>query len=151
MILKTYTRILTTDLQRTVETLKAVHGVQPHLTIPFESWTIVAIGDVLIVGGTEEALAPIRGSLGPWIVENVDDTKATLVKLGATVVRDPWRPGAMGHRRCSTVPDAPAAPTGSHERPRRFLKFNHGAAGESAWADAFSAHCCHNAVSRTSL
>jgi predicted enzyme related to lactoylglutathione lyase len=88
MIFKTYTRIFTTDLESTVATLKAVHGTEPHLRVEFAPWTLVGIGDVLAVGGTEEALEPIRGSLGPWIVEDIDDTKSKLLALGAAVMRD---------------------------------------------------------------
>ncbi|MFL0418611.1 VOC family protein [Sphingomonas sp. 179-I 2A4 NHS] len=88
MILKTYTRIFTTDLEGTVATLKAVHGTEPHFRLDFDPWTLVGIGDVLAVGGTDEALEPIRGSLGPWIVEDIDDAKAKLLANGASVVRD---------------------------------------------------------------
>jgi hypothetical protein len=88
MILKTYTRILTTDLDSTVATLKAVHGTDPHLRFDFDPWTLVGIGDVLAVSGTDEALEPIRGSLGPWIVQDIDDIKKKLLLNGASVVRD---------------------------------------------------------------
>jgi hypothetical protein len=88
MILKTYTRILTTDLETTVATLKAVHGTNPHFMLDFDPWTLVGIGDVLAVGGTTENLEPIRGSLGPWIVQDIDDTKRMLLLNGASVVRD---------------------------------------------------------------
>jgi len=88
MILKTYTRIFTTDLESTVATLKAVHGTQPHLWLNYAPLTLVGIGDVLAIGGTEEALKPIRGSLGPWIVEDIDDAKSKLLANGASVIRD---------------------------------------------------------------
>lgn len=88
MVLKTYTRILTTDLKVTVETLKAVHGTEPHFSLDFGPWTLVGIGDVLAVGGTEETLEPIRGSLGPWIVADIDHVKKTLLRNGASLVRD---------------------------------------------------------------
>lgn len=88
MILKTYTRIFTTDLDATVTTLKVVHGTEPHFRLDFAPWTLVGIGDVLAVGGTEEALQPIRGSLGPWIIEDIDDVKSKLLANGASVVRD---------------------------------------------------------------
>jgi predicted enzyme related to lactoylglutathione lyase len=88
MILKTYTRIFTTDLESTVATLKAVHGTEPHFRLDFDPWTLIGIGDVLAVGGTDEALEPIRGSHGPWIVEDIDDARAKLLANGASVVRD---------------------------------------------------------------
>jgi hypothetical protein len=67
MILKTYTRIFTTSIDLTLRTLKAVHGREPHLDFVFGDWRIVALGDVLVVGGTEESLAPIRGSFAPGL------------------------------------------------------------------------------------
>ena len=88
MILKTYTRILTTDLESTVATFKAVHGTDPHFKLDFYLWTLVGIGDVLAVGGTDETLKPIRGSHEPWIVQDIDDIKRKLLLNGASVVRD---------------------------------------------------------------
>ncbi len=61
MILKTYTRILTTDLETTVATLKAVHGTNPHFMLDFDPWTLVGIGDVLAVGGM--SYSPILGQI----------------------------------------------------------------------------------------
>lgn len=88
MILKTYTRMFTTDLESTVATLKAVHGTEPHLWLDYDPLTLVGIGDVLVIGGTDEVLAPIRGTFGPWIVEDIDDAKAWLLANGASVLRD---------------------------------------------------------------
>jgi hypothetical protein len=88
MILKTYTRIFTTDLESTVATLKAVHGTEPHLRLNYDPLFLVGIGDVLVIGGTHKALAPIRGTLGPWIVEDIDEAKRKLLANGAAVVRD---------------------------------------------------------------
>lgn len=54
MILKTYTRIFTTDLEATVATLKAVHGTEPHFRLEFAPWTLVGIGDVLAVAALRQ-------------------------------------------------------------------------------------------------
>jgi predicted enzyme related to lactoylglutathione lyase len=88
MILKTYTRLFTTDIDSTVATLKAVHGTEPHLRLEYDPRTLVGIGDVLVIGGTDAALEPIRGSFGPWIVENIDDARRELLAHGASVMRD---------------------------------------------------------------
>lgn len=88
MILKTYTRILTTDIDATVATLKAVHGTEPHFRFNYDPLTLVGIGDVLVIGGTDEALAPIRGSFGPWIVEDIEAVKGMLLANGAAVLQD---------------------------------------------------------------
>jgi len=88
MILKTYTRVLTTDIEATVATLKAVHGTEPHFRFDYDPLTLVGIGDVLAIGGTDAALEPIRGSFGPWIVEDIDAAKGMLLANGASVLQD---------------------------------------------------------------
>jgi predicted enzyme related to lactoylglutathione lyase len=79
---------LTTDLESTVATLKAVHGTDPHFMFNYDPLTLVGIGDVLVIGGTDGALEPIHGSFGPWIVEDIDDAKGKLLANGASVVQD---------------------------------------------------------------
>lgn len=88
MILKTYTRIFTTDLEGTLRLLRRLHVSEPHLRFRFDPWELVGIGDVLVVAGTDEALAPIRGSLGPWIVTDIDETRRSLVEDGAEITRE---------------------------------------------------------------
>ncbi|WP_375396622.1 hypothetical protein [uncultured Sphingomonas sp.] len=88
MILKTYTRIFTNDAEATLRILRPLHASEPHLRFRFDPWQLIGIGDVLIVGGTDDALAPIRGSLGPWIVTDIDETRALLVDAGAEITQD---------------------------------------------------------------
>lgn len=101
MILKTYTRIFTTDGEGTLGVLRRLHAGEPHLHIRFDPWELTGIGDVLVVAGTDEALAPIRGSLGPWIVSDLDETRRTLVEAGAEITRDiaPVPTGRMMYAR----------------------------------------------------
>lgn len=101
MILKTYTRIFTNDAEQTLRILRPLHAGEPHLRFRFDPWELIGIGDVLIVGGTDDALAPIRGSLGPWIVTDIDETRALLVEAGAEIVRDiaPVPTGRMMYAR----------------------------------------------------
>lgn len=65
MILKTYTRIFTTNLESRMAKLNAVHGMEPHLRLNYDPSSLIGIGDVLVIGGSDEALAPIHGSLRP--------------------------------------------------------------------------------------
>ena len=88
MILKTYTRIFTTDPEGSLNLLRTLHGTEPHPRVTFAEWTLIGIGDVLVVGGSEEALAPIRGSLGPWIVEDIEAVQRDLLAAGAVIVRE---------------------------------------------------------------
>jgi hypothetical protein len=85
MILKTYARLFTNDAEKTLETIQALHGDEPHLRLEFKDWHLIGIGDVFIVGGTDEALAPIRDSHGPLIVDDADATMTALQKLGAEI------------------------------------------------------------------
>lgn len=101
MILKTYTRIFTNDAEETLRILRPLHTGEPHLRFRFDPWELVGIGDVLVVAGTDEALAPIRGSFGPWIVTDIDETRELLVDAGAEIVRDiaPVPTGRMMYAR----------------------------------------------------
>lgn len=104
MILKTYTRLFTTDLDASLGVLIALHGNAPHLRFRFEDWELVGIGDILLVAGTEEALLPIRGSHGPWIVDDLDGARAALVEQGAAITRD-IQPSPTGRFLYARHPD----------------------------------------------
>ena len=88
MILKTYTRIFTHNSEQTLAILRKLHDGEPHLHVHFGPWELVGIGDMLVVSGNEESLAPIRGSFGPWIVTDLDETRRVLVESGAEITRD---------------------------------------------------------------
>lgn len=87
MILKTYSRIFTHDSAKALETFRAVYGTEPHLRFHFQDLELIGIGDILIVGGSEEALAPVLGSHGPFIVEDLDETKAIVEKMGSEITK----------------------------------------------------------------
>ena len=101
MIVKTYTRIFTNDAEETLRILRKLHAGEPHLRFRFDPWELVGIGDVLVVAGTDDALAPIRGSLGPWIVTDIDETREILMDAGAEIIRDiaPVPTGRMMYAR----------------------------------------------------
>ncbi len=88
MILKTYARIFTNDLDLTLRTLQPLHKNKPHLRFDFAPWQLAAIGDILVVAGTDDSLAPIRGSYGPWIVGDLQEARELLLRSGATIVKD---------------------------------------------------------------
>ena len=44
--------------------------------------TVVGVGDVFIGAGTDQTLAPIRGSLGPFVVDDLDETLRILEGRG---------------------------------------------------------------------
>ena len=76
-VLKTYARVFTT--------FKALGGGEPHLDFQFKDWRLIGIGDISIVGGTEESLRPIRDSHGPLIIDDLDETLRVLERAGAKI------------------------------------------------------------------
>jgi hypothetical protein len=88
MILKTYTRLFTNDADKTLELFKKLHQTEPHLRFNFNDWDLIAIGDTLIVGGTDESLVSIRDSHGPYIVDNLDETRKILLEGGAEITQE---------------------------------------------------------------
>ena len=86
-ILKTYARVFTNDARKALETFQALHGGEPHLVFRFGDWDLIGIGDVFIVGGTDESLAPIRDSHGPLIVDDLDETRRLIEQAGGEITR----------------------------------------------------------------
>jgi hypothetical protein len=85
MILKTYARVFTNDADKTLELFQKLHQTEPHLRFNFNDWDLIAIGDTFIVGGTDESLVSIRDSHGPYIVDNLDETRRILLEGGAEI------------------------------------------------------------------
>lgn len=87
MILKTYARMFSTDCNATLVALERLHGRQAHLRFRFGEWDLAGIGDMFVVAGTEESLAPIRDSHGPVIVRDLQAIEAELLASGATITQ----------------------------------------------------------------
>lgn len=87
MILKTYARVFTNDYEATLATLERLHGRKAHITLEYGDWSLAGIGDVFVVAGTDEALAPIRDSHGPLIVRDIEALQASLLAEGATITQ----------------------------------------------------------------
>jgi catechol 2,3-dioxygenase-like lactoylglutathione lyase family enzyme len=87
MILKTYARVFTNDADKSLDLFKKLQGSEPHMRLKFRDWDLIAIGDILIVGGTDEVLAPIRNSHGPLIVDDLDETQKVLEQGGAQIIQ----------------------------------------------------------------
>ena len=85
MILKAYVRQFTNDADASLALHKKLHGGEPHMDIVFGEWRLIAIGDVLIVGGTPQSLEPIITSQGPLIVDDLDATKTAIEAAGGRI------------------------------------------------------------------
>jgi len=87
MILKTYTRIVTSSLADSLKPLQKLVGRAPDLRIALPELDIelVAIGDFFIIAGAAEAVIPFRNVLGPVIVDDLEITQALLQQSGAEI------------------------------------------------------------------
>lgn len=88
MILKTCMRVFTNDVDESLKVFEPLHGHGPYMRVKMGEWDIAGIGDVLIVGGTDEALAPIRDSIGPFVVNDLEATRRMLEETGAVITKD---------------------------------------------------------------
>lgn len=88
MILKTYTRIVTTKLDDSLKPLKLLVGREPDLRIPLPDIGVelVAIGDFFLIAGSADAIAPFRNILGPVIVDDLDATQTQLEQSGTEIM-----------------------------------------------------------------
>lgn len=87
MILKTYSRLFSSDCDATLETLERLHGRKAHLRFRFGEWELAGIGGMFVVAGTQDSLAPIRDSHGPVIVRDLDAVETELLSSGATITQ----------------------------------------------------------------
>lgn len=87
MILKTYSRLFSADCDATLATLERLHGRKAHIRFRFGEWDLAGIGDMFVVAGTTESLAPIRDSHGPVIVRDIEAVEAELLSNGATITQ----------------------------------------------------------------
>ena len=87
MILKTYARVFTNDYEGTLATLERLHGRKAHLRLEYGDWSLAGIGDVFVVAGSDEALAPISDSHGPLIVSDIMALQASLREEGAIITQ----------------------------------------------------------------
>lgn len=89
MILKTYLRVFTENVEQSLALLQQLvgHEADMRFQMPDDDLEIVAIGDFCLVGGPAEVLAPIRALQGPLIVDDLDATTAALLAGGADITK----------------------------------------------------------------
>jgi predicted enzyme related to lactoylglutathione lyase len=89
MILKTYLRVFTEDLDRSLQLFRELTGreVDMRFPMPTMSLEVAAIGDICLLGGSPEALAPLRSIQGPLIVKDLDAVKNAITRDGGEIIR----------------------------------------------------------------
>lgn len=87
MILKTYLRLFTTDVDKSLSLAQRLTGraADFRAQMPEIGLDLAGIGDILIIGGNAEHVDPFRDSVGPFVVDDLEETQAILVEEGGTV------------------------------------------------------------------
>ncbi|MDI5962194.1 VOC family protein [Streptantibioticus silvisoli] len=83
MIIRTYARVFTHDMDATLSCLRELHGHPEELRVDFAELEIATIGDLCVVAGPEEALERYRPTVGPLIVDDLDAARETARRFGA--------------------------------------------------------------------
>ena len=104
VILKTYSRIFTSDLEATLAPLRKLVGREPELRVAFQDLEVLTIGGFCIVSGPAESIKPFIGAVGPAIVDDIEATRETLIAAGADIIQ-PIRDAPTGPHMFSRTSD----------------------------------------------
>ncbi|MFF2087237.1 VOC family protein [Nocardia sp. NPDC058176] len=88
-ILKTYARLFVTDLDRALPVYERLVGAPADLRFRFEQAEIAAVGDFLVVAGSEDAVSGYRGTVGPVIVDDLDAATQFVTEIGGEITSGP--------------------------------------------------------------
>ncbi len=89
-VLRTYARAYAPDLDAALGPLTSVTGTPAgtRFSLP-DGPQLAAVGQVLVVAGDEQALAPYRATQATLIVDDLDECQLLLARAGAQVLRGP--------------------------------------------------------------
>ena len=89
MVLKTYARLFTEDMDGSLAFLQTLLGKVPdyRFSMPEAGIEVAGIGDICLVGGDPKTLAPLVNTHGPLVVDELEKTKTQLIANGATITK----------------------------------------------------------------
>jgi hypothetical protein len=87
MILKTYSRIFTSNIAVTLAPLRRLVSREPEIRVAFLDMEVLTIGGFCIVSVPAESIQPFLGAVGPAIVEDIEATRDAHVAAGAAIVQ----------------------------------------------------------------
>ncbi|TQM29707.1 VOC family protein [Nocardia bhagyanarayanae] len=89
-ILKTYARLFVADLDTALPIYESIVGAPTDLRFGFEQAEIAAVGDFLLIAGSPEHIDRYRSTVGPVIVDDLDQLIAQLTASEAVVTGGPF-------------------------------------------------------------
>jgi predicted enzyme related to lactoylglutathione lyase len=88
-VLATLARVYVDDLDAALPTFVELTGEQPGLRFAYRDLELASVGGYLLLAGSQEALAPYRGTHATTIVESVDDILRLAERHGGEVLDGP--------------------------------------------------------------
>lgn len=88
-VLATLARVYVDDLDVALPTFVELTGEQPGLRFTYRGLELASIGGYLLLAGSEEALAPYRGTHATAIVESLDRILTISEQYGGEILDGP--------------------------------------------------------------
>lgn len=88
-LLATLARVYVDDLEAALPTFIGLTGEEPRLRFTYEGLELASVGGYLLLAGSDEALAPYRGTHATALVESLDQVHELVARHGGTVVDGP--------------------------------------------------------------
>ena len=90
-ILKKMVRIYVHDLEAAINYYQKLTGgsMGRRFAMPQFRLELASIGDILLISGEEQDLAPFRQTAATFLVDSLDEFRAFLESSGAVVLREP--------------------------------------------------------------
>lgn len=88
-VLATLARVYVDNLDVALPTFVALTGEQPRLRFTYRDLELASIGGYLLLAGSQEALAPYRGTHATAIVESIDRVLRMTEQHGGKVIDGP--------------------------------------------------------------
>ncbi len=87
---KILSRIYVHDLDQAVEFYEKLLNTECTMKLDYKQVNLVLaqVGDILILGGTDEALKPFSDTKATFLVDSITEFRDFLIKNGAMVIRD---------------------------------------------------------------
>ncbi|MFD5341934.1 hypothetical protein [Streptomyces hawaiiensis] len=88
-VLATLARVYVDDLDVALPTFVELTGEQPRLRFTYRGLNLASVGGYLLLAGSEEALAPYRGTHATAIVESIDRILSITEQHGGEILDGP--------------------------------------------------------------
>ncbi|MFI7005379.1 hypothetical protein [Streptomyces sp. NPDC050145] len=88
-VLTTLARVYVDDLDVALPTFVELTGEEPRLRCTYRGLNLASVGGYLLLAGSEESLAPYRGTHATAIVESIDQILSITEQHGGEILDGP--------------------------------------------------------------